>query len=75
MRTSKEVVAEAEARDWHEITLADACKLADFELYKAVGQLVCMRIDCKDCPINSMMYRDDCEIALGKHLLGGEKID
>ena len=75
MRTSKMVADEAKATDWRKITLADACKLADFELYTAVGQLVCMRIDCKDCPINPMMYREDCEIALGKYLLGGEKID
>ena len=73
MRTSKMVADESKATDWRKITLADACKLTDFELYKAVGQLVCMRIDCEDCPINSMMYRNDCENALGKHLLGGEK--
>ena len=74
-RTPHEVCEDVLVSDWNNITLAGACKLADFELYKAVGQLVCMRIDCKDCPINPMMYRDDCEFALGKHLLGGEKID
>ena len=76
MRTSKMVVDEAKATDWHKISLADACKLADFELYKAVGQLVCMRIDCKDCPMNDTIYlhREDCEDALGKCLLGGEGV-
>ena len=74
-RAPLEVYDDVMKTDWTTITLADACKLAGFELYEAVGQLMCMRIDCKDCPINPMMYQDDCEFALGKHLLGGEKID
>ena len=45
-----------------------------FEVAKKL-QSLCEDFNCDDCPINSMMYRDDCEIALGKHLLGGEKID
>ena len=75
-RTPREACKDVLVAEWNNITLAEACRVTDTDIYEVIGMLVCQRIrSCWDCPVGLHRTVDsrECKELLGKTLLEKEE--
>lgn len=71
-RAPLEVYDDVMKTDWTTITLAEACRVTDADIYEVIGKMVCPRLlSCGYCPVGLHRTVDsrECKELLGKTLL------